>query len=119
MVTYTTFVLDHRPLKTEPWRVCITVGGDRLTYDDDFGSPAANIIKKLLVNSVISDAKKGARFMSADLKDFFLSTPMERTECTRVNYRHIPNDIRDCYNLGVNVTNQGYIYIKIKRYVWF
>ena len=71
-VTYATYVLDHRPLKSEEWRVRITVGGDKLTYDKDAGSPAANITEtKILVNSVISDAKQGARFMSADLKDFF------------------------------------------------
>ena len=31
-VTYATFVLDHKPLKTEEHRVRITVGGNRLTY---------------------------------------------------------------------------------------
>ena len=29
-ITYASFVCDHRPLKTEPWRVCCIVGGDRL-----------------------------------------------------------------------------------------
>ena len=29
-ITYASFVCDHRPLKTEPWRVRIVVGGDRL-----------------------------------------------------------------------------------------
>ena len=36
-VTYDTFVLDYRPLKTEKYRVCITVGGDRLEYELDAG----------------------------------------------------------------------------------
>ena len=31
-VAYATYVLDHRPLKKEPHRVRIIVGGDRLTY---------------------------------------------------------------------------------------
>ena len=63
--------MDYRPLKTEPDRVRITVGGDKLTYHKDAGSSAANIMEtKLLINSVISGAKKGARFMSADLKGF-------------------------------------------------
>ena len=49
-VTYATFVLDYRPLKGEPYRVRITVGGDRLTYSDDAGSPAANLMEaKILV----------------------------------------------------------------------
>ena len=34
-VTYATFVLDHRPLKTEEYRVRITVCGNRLYYEKD------------------------------------------------------------------------------------
>ena len=78
-VTYATFVVDYRPLKSEPHRVRITVGGDRLTYTADAGSPAANMLEtKILLNSVISDATKGARFLSADLKDFFSRNPHGR-----------------------------------------
>jgi len=73
-----TFVLDLRPLKIEPWRVRITVGGDRLTYTLDARSPAANMMEtKFLLNSVILDAKKGAKFMTADLKDHCLNTPTD------------------------------------------
>ena len=71
-VTYGNFVCDHRPLKTEPLRVRLTVGGDRLEYPYDASSPASSLIDaKLLLNSTISDAQQGARFMSANLKDFF------------------------------------------------
>ena len=77
-MTYASLVLYYRPLKSEPNRVRITVGGDRLTYTSDAGSPSANLLEtKLLVNRTISDASKSARFMSVDLKDFFLATPME------------------------------------------
>ena len=43
-VTYATFVIDYRPLKTEPHQVHITVGGDKLTYASDAGSPAENLL---------------------------------------------------------------------------
>ena len=57
-VTYANFILDHIPLKTEQNRVRLTVGGDKLTYDEDPGSPAASLIEtKLMINSVISDAQ--------------------------------------------------------------
>ena len=70
-ITYATFVLDYQPLKTELHRVRITVDGNRLAYNADAGAPAENMLEtKILVNSTISDAKKGAQFMSADLKDF-------------------------------------------------
>ena len=58
-VTYATYVLDHRHLKTETYRVCITVGGNRLTYTDESGYSAANLLEtKVLINSTISNAKK-------------------------------------------------------------
>ena len=80
-VTYANFVCDHRPLKPEPDRTRLVVGGDKLDYHDDVGSPAASMLEtKLLVNSVISEFTQGARFMSCDLKDFFLMSVMERPE---------------------------------------
>jgi hypothetical protein len=115
-VTYASFILDHRPLKTETHRIRITVGGDRLTYDDDAGSPAANLLEtKVLLNSTISDAAKGARFMTADIMDYFLATPMARAEYMKVKYKHIPQDIKDRYQLEHKVTDNDYIYIKIKK----
>ena len=115
-VTYATYVVDYRPLKDEQYRVRITVGGDKLTYLDDAGSPAANLMEtKLLVNSIISHAAMGARFMSADIKDYFLATPMERAEYMKVQYKHLPEDIRKLYNLDEKVTSDNYIYIKIKK----
>ena len=99
-VTYTSFVLDYWPLKLEPNRVRITVGGDRLNYTLDAGSPAENLLEtKLLINSTISDASKSAQFMSADLKDFFLATPMEGDEYMKVKYKYFPENIRNRYEL--------------------
>jgi len=60
-VTYAQFVCDYRPLKSKPWRVRIVGGGDRLTYPGDPVLPACGLLEtKVLLNSVISDAKKGA-----------------------------------------------------------
>ena len=115
-ITYATFVLDHRPLKTEEFRIRITVGGNRLSHTEDSGSPAANLLEtKVLINSVISDAKEGARFMTADIKDYFLATPMARPEYMKVQYKHLPDDIRKKYNLQVKVTPNNYIYIRINK----
>ena len=115
-VTYLTFTCDYRPLKDEKWRICIVVGGDKLPYDADSGSPTTNLIKtKLLLNSTISDAKKGAGFASMDLKDMFLHTPMEHPEYMQAHYRYFPTDIRKRYNLDSFLHSDGYVYIKIKR----
>ena len=114
-VTYASFVCDYRPLKDEPWRVRLVVGGDKLTYQFDTCSPATSLLEtKLLLNSIISDAHKGARFMSLDIKDFFLTTPMGTNEYMRIPTKCIPHDIFSKYNLTTKIHN-GYIYCKIKK----
>ena len=115
-VTYANFRCDYRPLKSEKHRIRLVVGGDKLSYEDDSGSPAASLLEtKVMVNSVISDAHKGARFMSCDLKDFFLATPMLKPEYMRIMWKHIPEDIREKYDLYKLLADDGYIYVKIKR----
>ena len=75
--TYASFVCDHRPLKEEQWRICCIVGGDKLPCQEDAASPAASLLKtKLVLNSTISDEEFRARFLRADLKDYFLASPM-------------------------------------------
>ena len=68
-----------------------------------------------MINSVISDAKVGARFMTADIKDYFLATPMDRPEYMKVQFKHLPEDIKKKYNLHTKVTSNNYIYIRIKK----
>ena len=115
-VTYASFVCDYRPLKSEPYRVRIVVGGDKLNYADDDASPATDMLEnKLLINSTISDSDKGARFLSTDLKDFFLASPMERPEYMRVPLSKFPPDIIARYKLKEKVASDGYVYIKINK----
>lgn len=114
-VTYANFVCDYRPLKDEPWRVRLVVGGDKLNYEFDSGSPAASLLEtKILLNSVISDAKKGARFMSLDLKDFFLMSPMPDAEYMKIPTKYLPQDIINRYSLTEKI-HKGYVYCKIKK----
>ena len=88
-VTYANMVCDFRPLKQEKYRVRLTVGGDRLDYEHDATSPAASLIEtKLLLNSVISDSAKGARFMTLDIKDFFLQTCMQEHEFMKIHSKY-------------------------------
>ena len=100
-----TYILDHRLLKEEQYRVRITVGGDRFTYLEDYGPSAANLLEtKVLINSTISNPRHGARFMSADIKDYFLTTRMAKAEFMKVQYKHIPDDIQIKYNLITKIT---------------
>ena len=43
-VTYARMVCDFRPFKQEKFKVRLTVGGDRLHYNDDTASPAASLL---------------------------------------------------------------------------
>ena len=115
-VTYVNFICDYRPLKTEVWRVRLTVGGDLLPYPYEAASPAASLIEtKLIINSTISDASKGARFMGADLKDFPLKIPMKEPEFMKVHKQYFPDENIEEYKLHDKITSDGYIYIKTKR----
>ena len=87
-----------------------------MVYLDGADSPAANLMEtKLLVNSTISDATNGARFVSADTKSYFLATPMAKAEYMKVQYKNIPEDICQQYQLHKKVTSDSCIYIRIKK----
>ena len=107
---------DFHPHKKEIHRVRLVVGGDKLTCNFDTGSPAASMLDtKILCNSIISDAHKGARFLNADLKDFFLMSNMKEPEYMRIAFKYFPQDIIRKYNLNSKVAQDDYVYIKIKR----
>ena len=115
-VTYGNFICDYRPLKSEKYRVRLTVGGDRLKYARDAGAPAESLLEtKLIVNSTISDAHADARFMCAGLKEFFHATPMDEPEFMRVKYKYFQDEIRKEYNINAIVAQDAYVYIKIQK----
>ena len=98
-VTYANFVYDYRPLKSDNFRIMMTVGGDKLEYFENTSPPAASLIEtKLLINSLISDHKtKNAKFCSMDLKDFFLNTPMDKAEYIRIHKKYFSKSFREAY----------------------
>ena len=108
--------IKRLPMQTS----CVTsvlsrVNPIKLEYLDDAGSPAASLLEtKLLVNSVISEEKQGAKFMSTDLKDFFLASPMANPKYMKIHCKHIPQEIIDLYQLEDKFHND-YIYVKIKK----
>ena len=75
-VTYVKLVASIRPLKEEVNRVRVTVGGDRLEYNGQTHTvPAALSTVKIHINSTISTP--GARYCTADIKDFYYGTPID------------------------------------------
>eukprot|EP00804_Cyclotella_cryptica_P012520 CCRYP_017704-RB/>CCRYP_017704-RB protein AED:0.24 eAED:0.24 QI:0/0/0/1/0.5/0.33/3/0/909 len=112
-VTYGRIVANFRPEKEDPYRIRLTVGGNRINYPGDCGTPTADMITvKILLNSVISTLN--ARFMTIDIKDFYLNTPMARPEYMRLKLADIPAAIIDLYKLR-DIAQDGYVFVCIQK----
>ena len=97
-ITYGRIVCTHRSEKTDPHRTRITMGGNLINYPDDCGTPTADLLTvKLLFNSIISTPN--CKFMTIDIKDFYLMTPMDRYEYFRMKLELFPPDIIEEYGL--------------------
>ena len=67
----------------------ITAAGGQICYPGDVGAPTGSLdLVKLFINSVMS--RCNARFVSFDLKKFYLQTPLERSEYVRIKFSDIP-----------------------------
>jgi hypothetical protein len=97
-VTYSQFVCTVRPDKAEPNYTRYRVGGDRINYPGKVATPAAEmLVAKMLFNSVIST--RGARFVTMDISNFYLLTPLHQTEFICMKLCSIPDKIIDTYKL--------------------
>ena len=112
--TYAKFVCNERPQKKEVNRTRMTAGGNRINYPGEVGTPTAEMaLVKVLWNSVIST--KNARYMTMDLKDFYLNTPLRRFEYIKLKMSDVPPEIVDEYNLHEKETEDGHVYLEVRR----
>ena len=82
------FMCSARPEKSEKNRTRYVVGGDRINYPGEVATPTAEMmVAKLIFNRVIST--KGARFMTMDISNFYLMTPLQRPEYIRVTHLRV------------------------------
>ena len=114
-VTYGLITTLIRPEKIdEPNRTRLVAGGDRVHCPGDAGTPTADLLTiKLLFNSIISTPN--AKFMTMDIKDFYLNTPMARYEYMRLRLTDMPKDVIAHYKLEEIATPDGYIYCEIQK----
>ena len=94
----------------------MTVGGDRLDAYQDIHSPAVSITDaKLHLNSTILDARWGALYVTADIKDFFLNLTMPIFQYMCLHQCYIPQVILDKYSLNDDFfDSKGYVYLEIQ-----
>jgi hypothetical protein len=113
--TYGLITCLVRPEKIDkPNRTRLVAGGDQVHYPGYAGTPTANLLTvKLLINSIIST--QGAKFMTMDVKDFYLNTPMARYKYMRLKILDMPNDVIEHYKLRNIVTPDGHIYCEIQK----
>ena len=97
-VTYVKFVCNERPQKKEVNRTRMVMGGNRINFPGEVGTPTADLLLvKILFNSVVSTP--GAKFMTMDIKDFYLCTPLARREYAKLCLSDIPEEVIAEYGL--------------------
>jgi len=112
-VTYGRIVVSYRPQKAEPNRTRLTVGGDRVNYPFETSTPTADLPTiKMLWNSVLSTPN--AKFLTMDVANFYLGTPMARPEFMRLPINLIPQEIIDKYDLN-SIVEDGWVFVRIVK----
>ena len=85
------------------------MGGNLINYPEDVGTPTADLLTvKLLLNSIVSTP--GAKFMTVDIKNFYLCTPLKRREYVQMKLEDFPEDIIELYNLRAKTKMEQYMF---------
>ncbi len=112
-ICHTMVACKVRPEKDDPDCTRITIGGNRICYPGDVGTNTASLeLVKLLLNSVLS--RKGARFSTINIKNFYLDTPMPDPEYVCIKISDILDKFFTEYNLGGHDRN-GWIYFETRK----
>ena len=90
------------------------VGGNLINYPWDVGTATAEmLLVKIFFNSIIST--RGAKFMTMDISNFYLGSPMKRKEYMRIKLTDIPQEIIDEYQLRDLASSDGWVFVEIGR----
>jgi hypothetical protein len=93
-------------------RVRGTLGGDRINYKGDVSARTASLeVVRTLLNSVLAD---DADFMTADITDYYLNTPLLRSEYVRVGKSQISSTIVSEYKLEAYLIDDYYYFEVVK-----
>ena len=102
------------PQKEYPIRVRLTVGGNIIEYTGKVTTKTADLTTfKIHINSAIPT--QIAQYARWDIGDYYLETPMGRSEYKRIHIILVPPDIIAHYKLNKSVDQDGCIYMKIIR----
>ena len=109
-------VVDFRPQKKIPNRVCITAGGNLIAHPDELTTRTADITcSKILWNSVLST--KDTKYSTLGIANFYLGTPLERYKYTKMPIEMFPPHIKERYQLDEKVY-KGYVWLEICKAIY-
>ena len=90
--------------------------GDRLDYQGEVSTKNSGLKNiNLLLKSVVSSA--GAKFMTADVKNFYLNTPTDEPEYMKIPVSLTPDEIKVEYKVS-DFEHAGYVYVQINKVVY-
>jgi hypothetical protein len=111
--TYVRVVCADWPEKTNPKGFRWTAGGNKVKYTGNVTTQTADIqTAKCLFNSVVSTPN--GRFMTLDLKDFYLCSDLPMYKYVRIPMHLLPPVIIELYELKSKIVN-GYIYAEVRK----
>lgn len=104
-------------------RIRGAAGGDRVNYDGPVASTTAEMeVVKIHQQSVISDnlLSKTTRYMTLDIKDFYLGADLPRPEFMRIATKTISSNIIDNFNLAAYIQKDktDSILFQIDKCLW-
>jgi hypothetical protein len=70
---------------------------------------------KLMWNSVLST--KGTKYMCLNIKNFYLTAPLDRYEYMKMPFSLFPVWTKEQYNLD-KLAKNGFVYLEMQRAVW-
>ena len=95
-------------------RTRLVVGGNRINFPGDVGTPTAEMqLVKIMLNSVIST--QGAKFMTIDIANLYLATPMELYKYLKLKLSALSTEIILEYKLWDIATPDGSVYVKVRK----
>ena len=90
------------------YRIRGTAGGDRINYNGPTSAQtAAMSTVKIFLHSVVSEEKQ---WMTIDIKDYYLGTPLTRPEYIRIPIRMIPHTTMDTHILRPYIDHQSILF---------
>ena len=92
------------------------LGGNRTNFAGEVGTLTAEMLLiKIVLNSVVST--NGAKFMTINISDFYLNTPLTRFEYVKLKMNDIPDEIKAKYKLH-NKAIDGHVYVEVRKTIY-